>query len=1096
MPRLSFLVVIAAALLPASDVLADSAAGEARVLRYPDISHTHIAFVLGGDLFTVGRDGGQATRLTSAPGEELYPKFSPDGAWIAYSAEFTGTRQVFVIPAGGGTPRQLTFHNDAGPMPFRGGTDYRVLDWTPDGKSIVVRMNRLPYDERGGRPYLVPFEGGIETPLAVPESGGGSLSPDGRSFVYTPIDADWRGWKRYRGGRAPDVWIYDLARNTSRQLTTFAGMDQNPAWIGDTVYFASDRTGTLNLYAMPADAEREATAPRALTTFTDFDVLWPSGGPDAIVFEQGGFLWRHDAGATGAVKVPVRIGDDAAGALPRFVDVAPNIESFGLSPDGARAVFGARGEVFTVPAKDGIARNISRTPAAREHSVSWSPDGRTVAYLSDESGEYEIWVRPQDGRGSARRITTDGTVWKFPPVWAPDSKHLAYADKDLRLRVVDVASGRVTDVDRGGVEDITEYTWSPDSRWLAYAKTNSTRMQSIWAWSMGSGKTSQLTSDQANEFSPVFDPQGRYLYFLSNRDYSGLTFSAYEFDYLYANATRIYAATLSADGPALNRPKSDETAAAAGAPAKGAKDAQGKADAKPAMKFDLAGFNDRVVALNVPPGNYQGLSANGSAVFFGAATNPQGGPLVLRTLAIDGDKPEDVAAGITAYTLSADGNKILVRSGNDWAIVDAKPGQDLSKSKLDLSGLQLKIDPRTEWSQMYVDAWRILRDWFYDPGMHGGIERWNAIRERYAPLAAAVTTREDFNYVLHEIAGEANAGHVYVERGPSASAEVQRRPGGLLGAEFAADPSGYFRIARIFRGENWDAANRSPLDEPGVGVKEGEFLIAVDGVDARAVRNPWALLENKADQVVELTVNARPSADGARTVRVKTIANEQNLRYLAWVAERRAIVDRLSGGRIGYIHLPNTAQDGNRELNKWLAPLAHKDALIIDDRYNGGGFIPDRMIELLARTPLNYWKRRGLEPQPTPNIVHRGPKAMLINGLSSSGGDALPYYFRKLGLGKLIGTRTWGGLIGISGNPSLVDGGSILAATFRFMSTDGSWSVENEGVAPDIEVVDRPELVAAGRDPSLEKAVEVLLEELRANPPQPVVALPAPTEFR
>jgi tricorn protease len=820
---------------------------------------------------------------------------------------------------------------------------------------------------------------------------------------------------------------------------------------------------------------------------------------DAIVFEQGGWLWRHDAGGSGAVKVPVRIGDDAAGALPRFVDVAANIESFGLSPDGARAVFGARGEVFTVPAKDGIAHNISRTPAAREHSVSWSPDGKTVAYLSDESGEYEIWVRAQDGRGNARRITTDATVWKFPPVWSPDAKHLAYADKDLRLRVVDVASGRVVDVDRGGVEDITEYTWSPDSRWLAYSKTNATRMQSIWAWSMASGKTTQLTSDQANEFSPAFDPQGRYLYFLSNRDYSGLTFSAYEFNYLYANATRIYAATLAAGGPALNRPKSDETAAAAGGAAKDGKDpkdAKGKGDAKPPLKFDLAGFNERVVALNAPPGNYQGLSANGSAVFFGAATNPQGGPLTLRTLAIDGDKPEDVAGGITAYALSTDGNKLLLRSGNDWAIVDAKPGQDVSKSKLDLSRLQLKIEPRTEWSQMYVDAWRILRDWFYDPGMYGGIERWNAIRDRYAPLAAAATTREDFNYVLHEIAGEANAGHVYVERGASASAEVERKPGGLLGAEFAADGSGYFRIARIFRGENWDAANRSPLDEPGVGVKEGEFVIAVDGVDARDVRNPWALLENKADQVIELTVNPRPTAEGARTVRVKTLANEQNLRYLAWVAERRAIVERLSGGRIGYIHLPNTAQDGNRELNKWLAPLAHKDALIIDDRYNGGGFIPDRMIELLARTPLNYWKRRGLEPQPTPNIVHDGPKAMLINGLSSSGGDALPYYFRKLGLGKLIGTRTWGGLIGISGNPSLVDGGSILAATFRFMSTDGSWSVENEGVSPDIEVVDRPELIAAGRDPSLEKAVEVLLEELRANPPKPVVAPPAPTEFR
>jgi tricorn protease len=594
----------------------------------------------------------------------------------------------------------------------------------------------------------------------------------------------------------------------------------------------------------------------------------------------------------------------------------------------------------------------------------------------------------------------------------------------------------------------------------------------------------------------VFEPKGRYLYFLSNRDYNTLAFSAYEFDYLYTNATRIYAATLAADGPALNRPKSDETAPkpAAGASGEGKDDKAAKDGARP-LRFDLEGFDARVVALPVPAGNYQALSANDDGVLF-AAGNPQGGPLTLKSYTLDAEKAEDVVAGVTAYALSADGRKLLARSGEDWSIVDAKPGQDLGKSKLDLSHLELRIDPRVEWNQMYVDAWRILRDWFYDPGMHGGIERWNTLRDRYAPLAAAVTTREDLNYVLHELAGEANAGHVYVERGPSAEAAVERRPGGLLGAEFAADPSGYFRISKVFAGENWDPANRSPLTEPGVDVAAGSFLIAVDGVDARSVKNPWALFENRGGKLVELVVNSRPSADGARTVRVQTLENEQNLRYLEWVAQRRAMVDRLSGGRIGYLHLPNTAQDGNRELAQWLAPLAHKDALIIDDRYNGGGFIPDRMIEKLARTPLNWWKRRGLEPQPTPGISHRGPKAMLINGLSSSGGDALPFFFRKLGLGKLIGTRTWGGLIGISGNPSLVDGGSILAATFRFMDTDGRWVVENEGVSPDIEVVDRPDLVAAGRDPSLEKAVEVLLEELRANPPKPVVAPPAPTEFR
>ncbi len=1057
-----------------------------RLLRYPDVSRTHIAFAYAGDVYVVARDGGTATRLTSHAGLELYPKFSPDGAWIAFSAEYSGTRQVHVIPAAGGVPRQLTWYSDVGAMPPRGGTDYRVLDWTPDGKHVLVRANRTPWDERGGRPYLVPADGGLETPLPMPETGGGSLSPDGTQYVYTPIDADWRGWKRYRGGRAPEVWVYDLAASTSRQITNWRGLDQNPAWVGDRIYFASDRDYTLNLYAVaPAGGE-----PVQLTRFDDFDVLWTSGGPDAVVFEQGGWIWRYDAGAGEAVKVPIRVAADLPDALPRYRKVAAQIESFDLSPKGERALFGTRGEVFTVPAKHGEPRNLSRTPAEREISVSWSPDGRTIAYLSDASGEYELYVRAQDGSGTPRRITRDGDVWRYPPVWSPDGKKLAFADKRVRLRYEELDSGRVVEVDSATFDDLTQYVWSPDSAWIAYTKTDATRLSSIWAYSLASGKTFQLTGDQANESSPAFDPKGRYLYFLSNRDFGSLTFSGYEFNYVYTQPTRIYAATLAAEGPALNRPEIDEVGAA---PDKD-DDEKDDATAPAPLDFDPAGFDARVVALAPSAGDYQGLAANARGVFY-TAGNPQAGPPTLRFFALDSDKAEDVASGVTGYALSADGGKLLLRQANEFAIVEAKPGQDPAKSRLALEHLELRIDPRVEWAQEFTDAWRILRDWFYDEGVHGGLERWNAIRDRYAALLPHVAHRADLDYVLHELAGEPSAGHVYVAASTDPS-PVERRAGGFLGAEFATDASGYFRIAKIFAGENWDPANRSPLTEPGVMVRAGEYLIAVDGVDARAVRNPYALLESKAERVVELAVNARPSAQGARTLRVKTIASERNLRYLDWVASRRARVDELSGGRIGYVHVPNTAIDGNRELAQWLPAVAHKDALIVDDRYNGGGFIPDRMIELLARTPFNYWKRRGLEPQPTPALSHRGPKAMLINGLSSSGGDAFPYYFRKLGLGPLIGTRTWGGLIGISGNPSLADGGAILAANFRFLDTDGAWAVENEGVAPDIEVVDRPELIAAGRDPSLEAAVDYLLKELQKNPPRKPVAPPAPTEFR
>lgn len=1060
----------------------------ARLLRTPDVSRADIAFVHGGDLYVVPRAGGVAHRLTSSPGEELYPKFSPDGQWIAFAAEYSGTRQVWVVPTAGGAPRQLTWYNDIGELPVRGGTDDRVLDWTPDGKFVVVRMNRVPWDERGGRPYLVPVDGGLEQPLAVPETGGGSLSPDGSTFVYTPIDADWRGWKRHRGGRAPDVWTYDLVANTSTRLTTFPGMDQNPAWIGDTVYFASDRTGTLNLWALPATAAEESVAPRPITTFTDFDVLWTSGGPDAIVFEQGGYVWRYDDGAAEAVRVPIRVVDDAPSALPRIVGIEDTLESASIAPDGKRAAFAARGEVFTIPARDGEARNLTNSPAVREHSVAWSPDAKWIACLSDASGEYEIELRAQDGTGAVRRITTVGGPWKMPPVWSPDSRSIAFADKAQRLRVVDVAKGTIRDVDRAEYADFTEYTWSPDSRWLAYTKTEANGMSAIWAWSADSGVATGLTSGAYDEWSPAFDPEGRYLFLLSNRDFGGLTRGAYDNTFVYTKATRIYAATLAADAPPYDAFLTDEAAPVV----TGKKDDEKDAAKEKPVRFDPAGFDRRLVPLDLPASGYDALTASADAVLFlddGA----------LHRFALDRDaderpKVEDIAKDVQGYELAAGGEKVLVQTEAGWSILDPKADQDPTKSLLALDRVRLRVDPRVEWPQMYQDAWRLMRDWFYDEGVHGGLARWEAIRDRYAPLAAAVTSPSDFDYVLHELAGEANAGHVYVNRGPR-DPGVERRPGGLLGAEFASDPTGYFRITRIFPGEPWDPAARSPLAAPGVTAHVGDYLLSVDGVDARAVKNPYQLLEGKGGRAVELRLNGKPAEKGARTVWVTTIESEIELRYLAWIEERRAMVERLSNGRIGYLHVANTSNVGQSQVHTWLPALRDKEALIIDDRYNGGGFIPDQMIGQLARTPLSYWKQRGLHPSPSPDILHRGPKAMLINGLSSSGGDALPYYFRELGLGPLIGTRTWGGLIGLNGNPGLADGSSIAIPRFRFLAPDGTWAVENEGVAPDIEVIDRPELVAAGRDPSLEKAVEVLLQELAAHPVLPIEAPPAPTEF-
>ncbi len=1073
------LALFAAALLAMPSLALGQDSGTL-LLRFPDLSATQVAFVHGGDIYVAPRNGGRATRLTSHAGEELFPKFSPDGRWIAFSAEYSGTRQVWVMPSAGGEPRQLTYRNDVGVMPPRGGWDYRVLDWTPDGSNILVRVNAVPWGERGGRPYLVPAAGGMETPLAIPETGGGALSPDGSKYVYTPIDREFRTWKRYRGGRAQELWIYDLEANTSVQITNHPATDNQPSWVGDQIYFSSDREYTLNLYAMPASGGE----PRKITNFSDYDVLWPSGGPDGVVFESGGALWLHQPSTGSTDKLVISIANDRPAALPRFVKVAAQMDSFDLAPNAERALFAARGELFTMPAKHGEVRNLSNTPNAREISASLSPDGQSVAYLSDASGEYELYVRASDGSGEPRKLTSDGDIWRFAPVWSPDGTRLAYADKKLRLRYVEIANGRTVEVDQIDTgNEITVYVWSPDSKALAYVTTNAAGVGRIWLFDTVAKRKHAATEADYNAGNPAFDPDGRYLYFTSDRDYN-LEFEAYEFDYIYVRAQKLFAASLRADVEPAVQLQSDEIKAPNG------DDKKADGDKAADKSIDYAGLIARTVALKVDGGNYGGLLASSEGLYYQSA-GAQGAPPELRLYKLDEDKSDQVAAGITGYALSANGKKLLLaQAGNKYVIADAKWKTDVSKP-LPMDKLQLRVDPKAEWAQMFRDGWRILRDWFYDEGMHGN--DWEQIHDRYAALLPHVSTRADLDYLFSEVAGELNAGHIYVQAGDQPRPE--RVAGGLLGAELIAHSSGYFEFSKVYRGETGIDLYRAPLDTPTTRVEAGEYLIAIDGVDARTVRNAYALLENKGDKQIELTVNDRPSVEGARKLLVQTISTETQLRYLDWIESRRALVDELSGGRIGYVHLPNTAVDGNRELLRQLLPQIRKDALIIDDRYNGGGFIPDRMIEMLSRTPLHYWKRRGLQPQASPFISHTGPKAMLMNGQSSSGGDALPYYFRKLGLGPLIGTRTWGGLIGISGNPNLADGGQLLASTFRFLANDGQWAVENEGVSPDIEVVDAPHLIAAGRDPSIEKAVEVLLAELAKNPPQPVSVPPAPTEF-
>lgn len=1049
------------------------AAKEARLMRFPDINGDLVAFVYAGDIWTVSSQGGSAKRLTSHKGLELFPKISPDGKWIAFSAEYSGSRQVYVMPAGGGAPKQLTYYNDVGIMPPRGGWDYVVLDWTPDSKEILVKANRTPYGRRPGKYYLVAIDGGLEKALAIPEAGFGSFSPDGKQICYTPISREFRTWKRYKGGRASDVWVYDLEKNVSKQLTTFVGSDQIPSWYKEKIYYASDQELTLNIFSYDLKSGNIAQ----LTKHTEYDVMWPSGEGKWLVYENGGYLYKLDLDSGTETKIPVNIRFDSPYTLPYFKKVKKNIHSMAISPTGKRVLLDARGDIFSVPAKHGEIRNLTRSQGIREIHPAWSPDGKYIAYYSDKTGEYEVYLRKANENDNSQpvQLTAGSKTWKYQAVWSPDSQKLLFGDRQPVLRILDIRTKKISVIDRGHLSDIEDYVWSPDSAWVAYTKEGSNGYNAIWIYSLAENKTRQLTDNRYGDEGPVFSPEGKYLFFLSDRSFNP-TFSTFEFDYLYNKSTKVYAVPLQKSTPPLLKDKEDieEIKKEETKKYNSKKPKKTIPAAKSGVKvvIDFDGFDGRVTALPVPNDDYNYIEAVPGGVIYVRDGK-------LYKFDVEKKKELEIFANPTDLVLSADRKKILYASGKDYGIIDIKPGQKPGTGKLALDALQMKIEPLKEWQQIFNDGWRIFRDWFYAANLHG--VDWMKMKKRYGQLVPYVKHRADLDYIFGELVGESNTGHCYVNWGDFP--RVKRMDTGLLGAVLEADKSaGRYKIAKIFKGENWNKRTRSPLTEQGIDVKEGDYLIALNGYDVTIKDNPYRFLENTVGKRIEIVVNGKPVKTGARKYKIKPIASELSLFYLDWVEARRKIVDKLSGGRIGYIHVPNTAFEGNRELYKGMYAYHNKEALIIDDRYNGGGFIPDVMVEFLGRGALGYWAQQGIKPFRTPGIMHEGPKVMLINYYSSSGGDAFPYFFKKRKLGTVIGTRTWGGLVGISGNAVFADGGSMNVPTFGLYDTEGKWTVEGVGVYPDIKVVDEPHLIAQGKDPCIEKAVEVLLKQLKEKP--------------
>lgn len=1057
-------------------------AEEARLLRFPNASKDKIVFVYAGDLYVVPKNGGVARRITTSEGIELFPRFSPDGNFIAFSGEYDGNRDVYIIPTEGGEPRRLTYTMDLPNVPERMGPDKIIMGWTPNGSKILYRSRSNWWHSWSGKLFYISKDGGLPEELPLPRAGFASLSPDGSKIAYNRVFREFRTWKRYRGGQADDIWIFDFKTKKIENITNNPAQDIIPMWFKNKIYFLSDRDHTMNIFCYDLNSKQT----KKITNFNKYDVKFPSVGSDYIAFENGGYIYLLDPNTDKYEKITIEIAEDFPDLRPRFKNVKEQIHSFEISPDGSRGLFSTRGEIFTVPAEKGLIRNITQTPIIHDRSPVWSPNGEWIAYISDKSGETEVYISKPDGSGEIQ-LTNNAKSYRYFLKWSPNSKKLLCTDKLMELYIIDIETKKITPIRKSKVWEITDFTWSPDSRWVAFVDYLETEFPVIYIYSLETGETRQVTSEFFASYAPEFSSDGKYLFFASDRTFKA-SVGAFEWNFQYRDMSKIYGVTLQKDTPSpfafdeekpkvVEEPKSDEEPKNKGKKSKETKDLKDKDKSKVNVVIDFEGITERVFDFPVPNGEYRNLRSIGNKLYYVRSTSSQSPKFYVFDIET---KKETEVGDFHQYEISFDGKKIIFKKDKDYYITDLKDKIGTDKGKLDLQEMTVYVDPRAEWQQIFEESWRQMRDFFYDPNMHG--VDWKAIKEKYAELLPFCRHRFDLTYIIGEMIGELNVGHAYVGGGDMP--KVDPVPIGLLGADYEFDsPSGFYKIKKIYKGRNWEEKTRSPLTEPGVNINEGDFLLEIDGVRLSKETTPFKALLNKSNKYVKIKVNSKPTFDGAKEYIVKTISSEAGLRYLDWVEYNRSFVEKKTNGRIGYIHIPDMGLDnGLNEFVKYFYPQVRKEGLIIDDRFNGGGNVSPMIIERLRRILVVAKNARNQEVVMTnPDAVMTGPMVCLVNELSASDGDLFPYQFKTLGIGKVIGKRTWGGVIGIRGSLPFLDGGYLMRPEFANFGANGKWILEGEGLTPDIEVDNDPFLEYQGIDQQLDKAIEIILEELKTN---------------